>query len=51
MQQSNRKEAQRYAELVKRLMPKSEMGKGLARAFLVGGLICVLGQMITDFFS
>ncbi len=47
----NRKEAQRYAELVARLAPKSEMGQGMARAFLVGGLICVLGQMLTDFFS
>lgn len=49
--QSRRKDVQRYAELVKRMMPKSEMGKGLWRAFCVGGLICVLGQMITDFFS
>lgn len=49
--QGSRKEVQKYAELVKRLMPKSEMGKGLWRAFFVGGLICVLGQMITDFFS
>ena len=48
---SARKDVQRYAELVKRMMPKSEMGKGLWRAFYVGGLICVLGQMITDFFS
>ena len=50
-QNARNRDVQRYAELVKRLMPKSEMGKGLARAFLVGGLICVLGQMITDFFS
>lgn len=32
-----------------RLAPKSDMGKGLLRAFWVGGLICVLGQGITDF--
>ena len=50
-QNARNRDVQRYAELVKRLMPKSEMGKGLARAFFVGGLICVLGQMITDFFS
>lgn len=49
--QSGNKAARQYAELVKRLAPKSEMGKGLWRAFFVGGLICVLGQMITDFFS
>ena len=49
--QGGSKAARQYAELVKRLAPKSEMGKGLWRAFFVGGLICVLGQMITDFFS
>ena len=47
----NSKEARRYAQLVERLAPKSEMGQGLLRAFAVGGAICVLGQMITDFFN
>lgn len=37
-----------YSELVDRLSPKSQMGQGLVRAFWVGGLICVLGQGITD---
>ena len=45
------KEMKRYAELVQRLAPKSEMGQGLLRAFWVGGAICVLGQIITDFFN
>lgn len=39
---------QEYLQLVERLAPKSDMGKGLVRAFWVGGLICVLGQAITD---
>ena len=46
MRQSRR--VQEYLQLVERLAPKSDMGKGLVRAFWVGGLICVLGQAITD---
>ena len=38
----------RYAELVHRLTPKSEMGIGCLRAFWVGGAICALGQLIAD---
>ena len=37
-----------YGELVDRLLPKSEMGKGMLRAFWVGGVICMIGQGITD---
>ena len=49
--QQKSKEMRRYAELVERLAPKSEMGQGLWRSFWVGGTICLLGQMITDFFN
>ena len=42
---------QEYAQLVQRLAPKSEMGKGILRAFWVGGVICMVGQGITDFFA
>lgn len=45
------REMQRYAQLVEKLSPKSEMAKGLVRAFLVGGLICMMGQGITDVFA
>ena len=45
------KAVQEYAKLVERLAPKSEMGQGLLRSFWVGGAICVIGQMITDFFA
>lgn len=47
---SPRRQAQldRYAQLVQRLSPKSEMGKGLFRAFWVGGLICALGQAMLE---
>jgi len=39
-----------YAKLVERMSPKSEIGKGLLRAFWVGGVICMIGQGITDVF-
>lgn len=45
------KEMQHYAQLVKRLSPKSEIGKGMLRAFWVGGVICMIGQGITDVFA
>ncbi len=38
----------RYKQLVERLSPKSEMGKGLFRAFWVGGCICCLGQCLQE---
>lgn len=44
-------EVRRYAQLVARLSPKSDIVKGLARAFWVGGLICMIGQGITDIFA
>ena len=44
-------EMQRYAQLIKRLSPKSEIGKGVLRAFWVGGVICMIGQGITDIFA
>ena len=41
----------RYAQLVERLSPKSDMAVGLWRAFWVGGVICLIGQGITEFFT
>lgn len=46
-----KKDKQAYAELVKKLSPKSDMAKGVWRAFAVGGLICIIGQAINDVFS
>jgi len=48
---THQREVQRYAQLVARLSPKSEIGKGLLRAFWVGGVICMIGQGITDIFA
>lgn len=47
----NQRAIKQYAELVDRLSPKSDMGKGVLRSFWVGGLICMIGQGITDFFN
>jgi len=38
-----------YQEYVKKKMPKSNLLKECALAFLVGGLICVLGEALNDF--
>jgi stage V sporulation protein AC len=40
-----------YDKLVKELSPKSPMGKDCMMAFLVGGLICVLGQFLLNFYG
>lgn len=37
-----------YGELVKKASPNSKSYKTLPMAFLVGGAICVLGQMLDD---
>ena len=47
---SPRRQAQldHYAQLVEKHSPKSLMAQGLFRAFWVGGLICVLGQVFLE---
>ncbi len=37
-----------YDKLVQRLSPKSPMGKDCFYAFWIGGLICLIGQLIMD---
>ena len=44
----SKKEYNRY---VARLAQKSPLGKDLLRSFLVGGLICVIGQLILNGFA
>ncbi|MCF6096715.1 stage V sporulation protein AC [Thermovorax subterraneus] len=39
-----------YQELVKNSKPKPPYLKNLVMAFLVGGLICVIGQLILNFY-
>ena len=40
-----------YNRYVARLAKKSPLGKDLLRSFLVGGLICVIGQLILHGFT
>ena len=37
-----------YQAYVKRMQKKSPLGKDMALAFVIGGLICVIGQLITN---
>ncbi len=39
-----------YAEMVKKATPNSEIFKDMLKAFLVGGAICIIGQLITDIY-
>lgn len=50
MKQTN-KAIQKYAQLVARLSPGSNIPQGLFRAFWVGGVICVIGQVIMDVYA
>ena len=38
-----------YGELVKEMSPNSPIGKDLFNAFWIGGLICVIGQAVMNF--
>ena len=40
-----------YDALVKSLVPKSPLWKDCAKAFLIGGLICTIGQLILNIYS
>lgn len=40
-----------YAQLVQKAAPKSPIGKDCLNAFWIGGLICVLGQILINSYS
>ena len=40
-----------YGKIVKELSPNSPMGKDCVNAFLIGGLICVLGQALLNVYG
>ncbi|NLY32934.1 MAG: stage V sporulation protein AC [Firmicutes bacterium] len=44
------KDPKAYQELVKDKVPKPRLAKNLVMAFLVGGSICTLGQLIQNFY-
>lgn len=45
---ARQRQLDRYSQLVDRLSPKSELGQGLLRAFITGGIICTLGQLFIE---
>ena len=51
MKKQGSKAVKEYEALVQRLAPGSKIGRGMLRSFWVGGVICVIGQMITDCFA
>jgi stage V sporulation protein AC len=42
---------ERYAQMVKRASKNSTWLKNLLKAFLIGGIICFIGQLLTDWYS
>ena len=40
-----------YGKLVQEMMPKSPMWRDCLKAFLIGGLICTLGQVFINWYS
>lgn len=52
-QQDNKEkmQQQKYQSKVDNVTPKPPLLKNLCWAFIVGGLICSLGQFVTDYFS
>ena len=41
---------QQYNEYISKITPKNSVPVNVFRAFLVGGIICVIGQAFADFF-
>ena len=48
MQKPKTKEAEAYQKRVKQRAPKSQTGIMCLKAFLVGGIICCVGQLVSD---
>lgn len=44
------KQKQEYEKVVKQIKPKPRIGRNIFWAFVVGGLICLVGQFILSFF-
>ena len=40
-----------YAKLVEEMSPKSPMGKDCVTAFVVGGIICTIGQFFMNYYT
>ena len=46
--QKDREKQQLYEEYVKKVTPTHSLPANMVKAFLVGGLICVSGQAVTE---
>ena len=42
---------QKYRQLVDKKSPPSDLFRNICRAFIIGGIICVIGQLINQFIS
>ena len=42
---------QDYQKYVEKLSPKSKSSKNCLKAFVVGGIICTIGQLLLNFYS
>lgn len=52
MQEKNEQEkAKKYNQYVENKTPKPDLLKDMLGAFLVGGIICTIGQALTNFYS
>jgi len=40
-----------YSKMVKKASPNSKLFSDMAKAFVVGGVICIIGQLISDGFK
>ncbi|MFX4302576.1 stage V sporulation protein AC [Alicyclobacillus tolerans] len=47
---ASKNEQKAYQQTIKKYRPAKPMGKNMIRAFLVGGLICEIGQIVQWFF-
>ena len=48
---TSKKAQQEYSEMVKQASPNSPVFMDCVKAFFSGGLICVFGQLLLDFFT
>ena len=46
----SKKGQQKYAELVKKVSPNSPVFRDCIKAFVSGGVICAIGQLLLDFY-
>ncbi len=47
---ANQKQKEEYQKLVDKISPNSQIVKNCARAFIVGGIICCIGQFINNIY-